>query len=228
MDEFNLLNEYPKLDKPRYVSDDKRTINHRIISSLRDKDFFDGDRNYGYGGFKYDGRWKTIAEKVIDRYKLNDNSKILQINCEMGFFLHDIKKILPNLEVYGVETSSYAYQNFYDKKIKSNVSLIDNYCKLNFKDQYFDFILCIGAVYTLNLPDIIKILKEIVRIGKNQSFINLASYETHEDYWLMKDWSLLGTTILKKEDWKKILKHVNYKGDFSFTNANSLNIKRNK
>ena len=73
MDEFNLLNEYPKLDKPRYVSDDKRTINHRIISSLRDKDFFDGDRNYGYGGFKYDGRWKTIAEKVIDRYKLNEN-----------------------------------------------------------------------------------------------------------------------------------------------------------
>lgn len=228
MDEFNLLNEYPQLDKPRFVSKNKRTIDHRIVSSQRDKDFFDGDRNYGYGGFKYDGRWKDIAKKVIDRYKLDNTSKILQINCEMGFFLHDIKKILPNLEVYGIETSSYAYQNFYDEDIKSNVSLVDNYCKLNYENNYFDFILCIGAVYTLNLTDIIKILKEIVRVGKNKSFINLASYETHNDYWLMKEWSLLGTTILKKDDWKKILKYVNYKSDFSFTNANSLNIKRSK
>ena len=91
MDEFNLLNEYPQLDKPRFVSKNKRTIDHRIVSSQRDKDFFDGDRNYGYIGFKYDGRWKDIAKKVIDRYKLDNTSKILQINCEMGFFLHDIK-----------------------------------------------------------------------------------------------------------------------------------------
>jgi len=228
MKEINLLKNYPITKRNLDEALVERTDEVREIARKFDKDFFDGDRNYGYGGFKYDGRWKDIAKKVIDRYKLDNTSKILQINCEMGFFLHDIKKILPNLEVYGIETSSYAYQNFYDEDIKSNVSLVDNYCKLNYENYYFDFILCIGAVYTLNLTDIIKILKEIVRVGKNKSFINLASYETHNDYWLMKEWSLLGTTILKKDDWKKILKYVNYKSDFSFTNANSLNIKRSK
>ena len=61
----------------------KRTIDHRIVSS-RDKDF-DGDRNYGYGGFKYDGRWKDIAKKVIDRYKLDNTSKILQLIVKWVF-----------------------------------------------------------------------------------------------------------------------------------------------
>ena len=79
MQEFNLLEEYPVLDKPRYISEDQRTIDHRIISSARGKDFFDGDRNFGYGGFKYDGRWKIIAEKIIKRYGSNKKSKILQI-----------------------------------------------------------------------------------------------------------------------------------------------------
>ena len=97
---------------------------------------------------------------------------------------------------------------------------------MSFNDNFFDFILCIGVVYTLNLADIISFLKEIVRIGKKDSFINLASYESENDYWLMRDWSLLGTTILKKEEWKKILEYTKYKGDYSFTNSHSLNIKR--
>jgi len=97
---------------------------------------------------------------------------------------------------------------------------------LSFNDNFFDFILCIGVVYTLNLADIISFLKEIVRIGKKDSFINLASYESENDYWLMRDWSLLATTILKKEEWKKILEYTKYKGDYSFTNSRSLNIKR--
>ena len=57
MREFNLLDEYPKLEKPRFVSNNKKKIINRIIATKRDKNFFDGDRNNGYGGYKYDGRW---------------------------------------------------------------------------------------------------------------------------------------------------------------------------
>tara|TARA_B100000965_G_scaffold405197_1_gene438311 strand:- start:2013 stop:2696 length:684 start_codon:yes stop_codon:yes gene_type:complete len=226
MQEFNLLEEYPVLDKPRYISEDQRTIDHRIISSAREKDFFDGDRNFGYGGFKYDGRWKKIAEKIIKRYGLNKKSKILQINCEKGFFIYDITSIIPEIDAYGLETSEYAYSNSINPEVKKKIKFVDDYRKLNFEDNFFDFILCIGVVYTLNLPDIIKFLKEIVRVGKNNSFINLASYENENDFWLMKNWSLLGTTILKKDEWKKILEYTNYQGDYSFTNSHSLNIKR--
>ena len=39
MREFNLLDEYPKLEKPRFVSNNKRTIINRIIATKRDKNF---------------------------------------------------------------------------------------------------------------------------------------------------------------------------------------------
>jgi len=226
MREFNLLEEYPVLDKPRYVTENQRTIDHRIVASKRGKDFFDGDRNFGYGGFKYDGRWKKIADKIIDKYSLNKKSKILQINCEKGFFIYDILNIIPEINVYGIETSEYAYNNSINSEVKKKIKFVDNYRELNFEDNFFDFILCIGVTYTLNLPDIIKFLNEFVRVGKKNSFINLASYENESDFWLMKNWSLLGTSILKKEEWKKILKYTNYKGDYYFTNSHSLNIKK--
>ena len=117
MREFNLLEEYPKLDNPRIVNKNLRTIDHRIISTKRDIDFFDGDRNYGYGGFKYDGRWKKIADKIIKEYELSPSAKILHLSCEKGFLLHDFLEIYPELEVKGLETSNYAIENSMEKSI---------------------------------------------------------------------------------------------------------------
>ena len=85
MREFNLLGDYPKLEKPRHVGSGLRTIDHRIVASYRGKDFFDGNRNYGYGGFKYDGRWQKIADKICKEYNLNEQSNFLQIGVKRGF-----------------------------------------------------------------------------------------------------------------------------------------------
>ena len=97
MREFDLLQDYPKLKSPRLVGDNLRTIDHRIIAAKRDRNFFDGDRNFGYGGFKYDGRWKDIAKRIVGEYKLNDKSRLLQIGSEKGFLLNDIKDLLPKM-----------------------------------------------------------------------------------------------------------------------------------
>ena len=107
MREFNLLGEYPRPEKPRYVGSDLRTINHRIVATYRDKDFFDGNRNYGYGGFKYDGRWKSVAEKICNEYKLNNSLSFLQIGCEKGFLLKDLKDKYKKMRIDGIETSNY-------------------------------------------------------------------------------------------------------------------------
>ena len=65
MVKINLLGNYPNPKNKRYVSDKLRTIKHRIVASYRDKEFYDGKRIYGYGGFKYDGRWKDIAYRTV-------------------------------------------------------------------------------------------------------------------------------------------------------------------
>ena len=224
MREFNLLDEYPKLDKPRFVSDEKRTIKNRIIASERNYDFFDGERDNGYGGFKYDGRWQKIAKKIYKEYNLKENSSFLQINSEKGFLIYDFKKIFPGIKCLGLETSSYAFDNSISE-IKENISKVDSYTTLNFKDNSFDFILAIGVIYALTITDLIKCIKEIQRVGRGKSFINLGSYENNEEYELFKMWSLLGATFLKKKEWIEILNYCGYTGDYYFTNAKTLNLR---
>ena len=96
--------------------------------------------------------------------------------------------------------------------------------KLNFKDNEFDFIIAIGVVYPLNLIDAITCLKEIQRVAKGNSFINLASYTNQENYWLFKNWTLIGTLILLETEWIEVMRHANYTGDYNFVNAESLNL----
>ena len=225
MREFDLLNIYPNL-KNRYVSKNSRTIKNRITASYKSKEFYDGHRSNGFGGYKYDGRWEKVAERIFSVYKLNKLAKILQIGCDKGFLIYDIKKIHPKAEIIGVENSKYAISKA-PRKIKKNI-IYSNFTELPFKNKYFDFVLAIGPVYSLNLTDAIKCLKEIKRVGKGKSFITLGSYENEREFKLFRYWTLLGSTILSKQDWKTVLKHVGYKGDYKFNTSKSLNLKLKK
>ena len=220
-----LLNDYPKPLNPRYVGKGIRTVKHRLVASKRDKEFFDGGRDFGYGGFVYDGRWKDVAEKISQKYLKRKNSKFLQINCEKGFLVHDIKQLRTDVEVSGTETSDYAIANSMAStrdRIKKN----EPYA-LSFPDSYFDFVIALGVVYTFTLNDAVRVLKEIGRVSNGNSFVTLAAYETEEEYFLFKDWTLLGALIYKREEWLEILTEAGYKGDYLFTNAKYLHLIRN-
>ena len=221
MREFDLLNNYPVIKK-RYVSKNSRTIKNRIVASYRGKKFYDGKREDGYGGFKYDSRWKVVAKKIFDVYRLKDNAKILQIGCDKGFLLQDIKEIFPKAKVRGIEVSDYAIKHT-NKKISKFIKK-GSFYELPFKKNEFDFVIAIGPVYSLNLTNAIKCLKEIKRVGKDKSFITLGSYENETDFKLFRYWTLLGATILKKKEWIEVLKHTKYNGDYKFNTAKSLNL----
>ena len=69
------------------------------VASNYSFDYWDGDRKYGYGGYKYiEGRWETVAKKIIKTYLLTNNSKILDVGCGKGYLLFEIKKILPKIK----------------------------------------------------------------------------------------------------------------------------------
>ncbi len=224
MKEKNLLSKYPQPQMQRVVSEKLRTVEHRIVASKRGQEFFDGNRNCGYGGFTYDGRWKPIASDIISNYNLENNSNVLQINSEKGFLLHDIRSLNPKINVFGTETSDYAISQTVDD-VKDKI-VLSNPTQLPFNDNYFDFVLGLGVVYTLNIGEAIKALREIIRVSKKNAFVTLASYENQDDYFLFKHWTLLGSTLLKKSEWIKILSYCNYEGDYFFTNANTLNLVR--
>jgi cyclopropane fatty-acyl-phospholipid synthase-like methyltransferase len=82
------------------------------ISKKYGHDYWDGNRKFGYGGYKYiPGRWEQVAKKFIKKYKLNNQSKILDLGCGKGFLLFEIRKILPKIQITGIDISNYGLKN---------------------------------------------------------------------------------------------------------------------
>ena len=221
----NILKGYPQPKSPRYLKKSFRNFKDTIIASYRDIRFYNGSRSTGYGGYKYDGRWKMAAENCQKLYKLKKNSKILHINCDFGFLISDISNLNSSYKVYGTETSNYAINNLLPK-VKKNVSFVKP-IDIEFKRKYFDLIIALGVVYTLTIPDAILLLKKISIFSKN-SFITLATYKTKNEKELFDSWTLGGNLCLKREEWKLMLKEANYKGDFLFIDSNYLKLKNKK
>ena len=222
MIEFNALRCYPQPKEPRYVGPNIRTIKNRIAASYRDERYYDGDRNDGYGGFKYDGRWKKIVESMCEDYELTERSALLQVGCEKGFLLHDFKERFPSMKIRGTDISDYAISHAMPS-IKPYIEKSD-FTKLPFEDREFDFVIAIGVVYTLTLRDAISCLREIQRVGKGKSFITLGAYRDERGKRLFNYWTLLGATILHVDEWVEVLKEAGYTGDYSFTTADYLNL----
>ena len=227
MSKTSLISKYYALSKTkvRYISPNTRGIKEKIIASRRDYDFFDGNRKYGYGGYKYDGRWKNFAKKIIKKYRLTNNSKILHLNSEKGFLIYEILKILPKIKIDAYETSKYAIKNSISKEVKDKTKLVDSYLKIKLPKKKYDLSISIGVIYCLPIDQAIKMLSILKHISIN-SFINLASYHDKNDYFLWKNWSLLGCLLFKENEWKKILKYSGYDLDYELVNSKTLNLKK--
>jgi ubiquinone/menaquinone biosynthesis C-methylase UbiE len=224
MREFNALAGYPEPKAPRYVGPQVRTVKHRIVAAYRDREYYDGDRNYGYGGFRYDGRWVPIARTMSKEYGLRQGSAVLQVGCEKGFLLHDFHQLDSSLKLRGTDISEYAIAQAMES-VKPFIQRAP-FTALPFANQAFDLVIAIGVVYTLNLADAMTCLREIQRVGKGRSFVTLAAYRTQAEKQLFEWWTVLGATLLHEREWVEVLSHVGYTGDYKFTTARSLALKR--
>ena len=198
----------------------KRTVINKYHAWQLDKEYYEGSRLNGYGGFKYDGRWLKLLPKIIKRYKLTNKSKVLDLGCKKGFLLKDLNILIPGIKSYGIENHSYALKH----SVKCKSKLIQSeYYNLPFKNNYFDFTIAFNSLYMHNLGDVIKSLKEIERVSK-KSYIVLASGENDEERNKLYKWTLIGTSILLKKEWKALFKKIKYNGDYYFSSAKSLGV----
>jgi SAM-dependent methyltransferase len=198
----------------------ERTVINKMYAWQLGKEYYDGSRLNGYGGFKYDGRWLKLLPKIIKRYKLKKSSKVLDLGCKKGFLLKDLNILIPGIKSYGIENHPYALK----KSIKCNSKLIQSeYYNIPFKDKYFDFVIAFNSLYMHNLGDVIKSLREIERVSK-KSYIVLASGENNEERNRFYKWTLIGTSILLKKEWKILFKKIKFTGDYYFSSAKSLGV----
>ena len=210
--EINLLDTHPKAKRDY----DKRALEKtpEVIATAKrfDREFFDGDRKVGYGGYKYDGRWKSVAERMRDRYHLPDTAAILDIGCAKGFLLHDFKELMPQCTVAGVDVSEYAIENAVPS-VKPFLKIASAE-KLPYPDKSFDLVISINSIHNLPLERLKTALKEIQRVCKGNSYITIDAWRNDRERENLFKWVLTAETMMHVDDWKKLFAEVGYTGDY--------------
>ena len=196
-----------------------RMINDKVecmkIARKFEKDFWDGERKYGYGGYKYiEGRWTGVAKELIKQYGLSNNSKILDVGCGKGYLLFDLKKELNGLQVHGFDISKYAIENSH-REIKDSLFVHDASKTFNFEDNYFDLVISLGTLHNLEIADLKKSIEEIERVGKKK-YIMVESYRNEEELFNLQCWALTCKAFYSYDEWLWLYKTFGYTGDFEF------------
>jgi len=180
-----------------------------------DFDYWDGDRRINYGGYKYmEGRWEKVAKLMIDHYGLKAGDKILDIGCGKGFLLYDFTKILPGIEIYGIDISNYAIENS-KEEIKDKL-IYGNATSLPYEDNYFDFVFSLNTFHNLECYDLFDALKEMERVGKNNKYICVEAYRNEVEKMNLLYWQVTCEAFNTPKEWEWWFKHSGYTGDHSF------------
>lgn len=210
--EIDLLKKYPK-SKRNLDEREKKTENDRKIAREFGKDFFDGDRRHGYGGFVYNPRfWSEVVKDFRNYWNLNEKNTVLDVGCGKGFMVYDFTKLIPNLMIEGIDVSEYAIKN--SKSEISHLLKVANANSLPYEDNSFDYIISINTIHNLDLEECKKALKEITRVAKKSSFITVDAYNNEEEKKRMFAWNLTAKTIMSANDWKHLFAECGYNGDY--------------
>ena len=185
------------------------------IAKQYEEDYWDGDRRYGYGGYNYiPGRWKSVAEALIKNYNLKSGSKVLDVGCGKGFLLHEMKLLIPELDIKGIDISEHGLKNA-KKEVKPFLKKLKAQDSLPFEDNEFDLVISLGTLHNLRLFDLEKSLKEIERVGR-QAYVMLESYRNEKELFNLQCWALTAESFFDEEEWVWLYNHFNYTGDYEF------------
>ena len=216
MNKKNFITSLHQSTKRDYI---ERRMNDKVfamkIAKIYGKQYWDGPRKFGYGGFKYiPGRLTPLANKIIKAYKLSNKSKILDGGCGKGYLLYEIKKILPKINIYGFDISGYAIKHS-KIEIKKDIFKYDANKKFKFKKKFFDLVISFGTLHNLKLNKLFSCIKEIERVGKKK-FIMVESYRNDQELFNLQCWALTCETFLPEDQWIWLYKLSGYTGDYEF------------
>jgi SAM-dependent methyltransferase len=213
MAEINLLDLYPRSKRPIDERAKLVTDEHRAVARRFDKEFFDGDRLYGYGGYHYHPRfWTETVGRFFDHYKLPANAAVLDVGCGKGFMLYDFLRLRPGVTVAGLDISDYAIGNA-KEEVKSFLR-VGNARELPYAGKSFDLVISINAIHNLPLTECKQALREISRVSRGHAFITVDAWRNEEERRRMLAWNLTALTYMHVDDWKQLFAEVGYTGDY--------------
>lgn len=219
MPEVDLMKSYPKTDRSQLIGVRSQVSEEdRAKAQEFGKDYFDGPRHLGLGGYEYNSKYfKPVVRDMIQFYDLKNNSTILDVGCGKGFMMKDFMEALPNSQVYGLDISRYCFENSLPE-VKNNF-LLGSCDSLPYLDNSFDLVVSIATIHNLDLDGVKKSLREISRVSRGNAYIKVNGYKNEEEKQKLFRWNLVAKTILHVNDWKEIFKEVGYSGEYSFFNT---------
>lgn len=213
MAEVNLLKNYPSVKRNITQRAINKTETIRAIARKFGKEYFDGDRMYGYGGFHYHPRfWQIVAQDFQKYYHLTSNSSILDVGCGKGFMMHDFASSLPGIQMEGIDISEYAVNHALED-MKPFIK-VGNAKNLPYRDKSFDLVISINTIHNLPLKECKQAIREIQRVKKKHVFITVDSYRNAEEKKRLEAWNLTALTYMSVRQWEKLFKEVGYTGDY--------------
>jgi ubiquinone/menaquinone biosynthesis C-methylase UbiE len=184
------------------------------LAKKYDFDYWDGDRRINYGGYRYKpGYWNPVAKDLITRYKLTSKSKVLDIGCGKGFLLFEISELLPGIEIYGLDISSYAIENAHPE-VKNFVA-VGTATELNYSNDYFDLAFSINTLHNLYNYELEKALLEMQRVAKKK-FLCVESYRTELEKSNLIYWQVTCEAFNTPREWNWWFEKTNFEGDYEF------------
>lgn len=211
--EIDLMKNYPKAKRDLASRGQEKTEEDRRIARQFGKEFFDGDRRTGYGGYSYNPRfWTPVIPSFKERYHLTPESRVLDVGCGKGFMLYDLQKSIPGIKIGGVDISQYAIENGMED-VKPFLK-VGNVIDLPYEDNSFDLVISVTTVHNLDRQECVTALREIERVSAKNSFITVDAYHDDEERDRMEKWNLTAKTVLHVDDWRALFAEAGYTGDY--------------
>jgi len=207
------LHQATKRDYLARMVDDK--VHCMQVAKRYGKEYWDGDRRYGYGGYRYmPARWKPVAEALINEYGLTNESSVLDVGCGKAFLLYEMKLLLPGLRIKGFDVSAYGIASAMDE-VRSSLFVHRAEDPYPFSDKEFDLVISLGCLHNLKLSGLKTAVKEIQRVG-NQGYIMLESYRNEQELFNLQCWALTCEMFMSEDEWVLFYKDSGYQGDYEF------------
>ncbi len=196
----------------RVTAYDKATC--ATIAKQFGADYWDGERQYGYGGYSYDGRWRSVADAMVAHYGIKPGDRILDIGCGKGYLLYEFTQAVPGITVTGIDISEYAIEHA-KEEVKPTLH-VGNATELPFDENSFDFVVSLGAFHNLLNYELAAAIREMQRVGKGRGYICVESYRDEREKANLLYWQLTCEGFYRPEEWAWLYNQYGYTGDYGF------------
>lgn len=207
------LHKATKRDYLARMADDK--VQCMIKAKEYEFDYWDGDRRYGYGGYRYmPGRWKPVAEQLAQIYGLTAASKVLDVGCGKAHLLHELHQLLPGISVTGIDVSRHGLA---DAPEAIRPFLMRHRAEeiLPFGDQQFDLVISLATLHNLKVFELRAALQEMERVA-NQKYVMVEGYRNDQELFGLECWALTAQSLFHTSEWIWLFREFGYTGDYEF------------